>query len=393
MTPDQKPFFAGTYIPKENRFGRLGMLELIPRIKELWATRRSDVLRSADEITHALKRTPRGASDQDPDASVLDVAFRQLGLSFDPHRGGFGGAPKFPTPHNLTFLLRHWSRTKDPRALTMVEKTLEAMRHGGVYDQIGFGFHRYSTDDRWLVPHFEKMLYDQALLAIAYLEAHQATGKSVYADTVREVFTYVLRDMTDPCGGFHSAEDADSEGEEGRFYLWTEAEIRQVLSKDEADLAIKVFGVEPEGNFVDPVGGPSGGKNIVYLAAPPTEPGAKDRLEAVRQKLLAHRATRRRPHKDDKILTDWNGLMIAALAKGAQVLDEPRYAQAASRAADFILNTLRTPEGRLLHRYRDGQAGIAAHLDDYAFFVWGLIDLYEATFDTDRKSTRLNSSH
>lgn len=390
MTPDQKPFFAGTYIPKENRFGRLGMLELIPRIKELWATRRSDVLRSADEITHALKRPPRRASDQDPDASVLDLAFRQLGLSFDPRRGGFGGAPKFPTPHNLTFLLRHWSRTKDPRALTMVEKTLEAMRHGGVYDQIGFGFHRYSTDDRWLVPHFEKMLYDQALLAIAYLEAHQATGKSVYADTAREIFTYVLRDMTDPCGGFHSAEDADSEGEEGRFYLWTEAEIRQVLSEDEADLAIKVFGVEPEGNYVDPVGGPSGGKNIVYLAAPPTEPGVKDRLEAVRQKLLAHRATRGRPHKDDKILTDWNGLMIVALAKGARVLDEPRYAQAASRAADFILNTLRTPEGRLLHRYRDGQAGIAAHLDDYAFFIWGLIDLYEATFDTRRLQTALN---
>jgi uncharacterized protein YyaL (SSP411 family) len=244
MTPDKKPFFAATYIPKESRFGRTGMLDLVPRVKEVWTTQRDKVLNSANQITSALQQVLQGSKDsqgEELDKSTLKLAYNQLAERFDTAHGGFGGAPKFPTPHNLLFLLRYWKRTGDEKALEMVEKTLEEMRRGGIYDHIGFGFHRYSTDPEWLLPHFEKMLYDQAMLAMAYIEAYQATGKEEYAKTAREIFTYVLRDMTAPGGGFYSAEDADSEGEEGKFYLWTEGEIRQALGKEEADLIIKAF--------------------------------------------------------------------------------------------------------------------------------------------------------
>ena len=263
------------------------------------------------------------------------------------------------------------------------------MRQGGIYDHIGFGFHRYSTDSQWLVPHFEKMLYDQAMLVMAYIEAYQATGKGDYGTTAREIFAYVLRDMTALQGGFYSAEDADSEGEEGKFYFWTQEEIRQTLQGEEADLIAEVFNVEENGNFVEQATNRSIGKNILHLGKSLerlasdlgiTEQEVQKRLEAIRQKLFAHREKRIHPLKDDKILTDWNGLMIAALAKGAQAFGEPEYAEAARRAVDFILANMRQPDGRLLHRYRDGQAGIAANLDDYAFLVWGLIELYEATF-------------
>jgi uncharacterized protein len=390
MTPDKKPFFAGTYIPKEDRFGRMGLVDLIPRVKGLWASRRQDVVASADQIIDAVRRAASQTAGGDLDRGVIDTAFQQVGMRFDPVHGGFGEAPKFPTPHTLSFLLRYRHRTGDERALTMLSRTLDAMRCGGIYDHVGFGFHRYSTDAAWLVPHYEKMLYDQALLTIAYTEAFQAMETPLYRDTAREILTYVLRDMTDTGGGFYSAEDADSEGQEGKFYLWTESEIRKVLPPHEAEQVITAFNVHPEGNFVDPVAGHSDGENILHLVGPldqvagdaKTTPQELRRCwEAARPKLFACREQRIRPHKDDKILTDWNGLMIAALARAAQAFDEPRYAQAARRAADFILTRMRTPDGRLLHRYRDGQAAVNAHLDDYAFLVWGLIDLYEATFE------------
>lgn len=390
MTPDKKPFFGATYIPKESRFGRLGMMDLVPRINGLWSDRRHEVLESAEKITHALKSTEQERPGQELDSAVMNKAFEELKGRFDEKFGGFGDAPKFPTPHNFLFLLRHWKRTGNTKALAMVEKTLEALRLGGVYDHIGYGFHRYSTDREWLVPHFEKMLYDQAMLAMAYLEAYQATGRAGFASTAQEIFAYVLRDMTAPEGGFYSAEDADSEGEEGKFYVWQEEEIRQRLGPREAELISRAFNLKSEGNFREEATGKETGSNILHLKEPLPGIAAQlkmdisdleDRIVSARQKLFDARAQRIHPHKDDKVLTDWNGLMIAALAMGAKVLGKPEYANAAAEAVRFILDRLHTPDGRLLHRYRDGQAGITAHTDDYAFFIWGLIELYGATFD------------
>jgi len=390
MTPDKKPFFAATYIPREGRFGQIGMLELIPRIKELWTTQRSETVHLSNRITTSLQQMSQDAPGEELDKSTLALAYEQLAKRFDERHAGFGSAPKFPTPHNLLFLLRYWKRSGDEKALEMVKKTLQATRRGGIYDHVGFGFHRYSTDSQWLVPHFEKMLYDQAMLAMAYTETYQATGKEDYRKTVQEIFAYVLRDMTAPEGGFYSAEDADTEGEEGKFYLWTLEEIRRVLEGEEADLAIEVFNIGKDGNFSEQATGKRTNANILHLRKPLRElafelhlsqQDLQSRLEAIRQRLFAHREKRIHPLRDDKILTDWNGLMVAALAKGAQAFAEPEYAEAARRAADFILKNLRKPDGRLLHRYRDGQAGIAANLDDYALLVWGLVELYEAIFD------------
>ena len=398
MTPNKDPFFAATYIPKETQFGRIGMLTLIPRIKELWSTRQAEVFSSATQITASLQNTAPGAPGESLSEPLLHLAYEQLLERFDEHHGGFGNSPKFPTPHNLLFLLRYWKRTGNEKALNMVEKTLQAMRHGGIYDHVGFGFHRYSTDSRWLVPHFEKMLYDQALLAMAYTEAYQATGKEEYAQTAKEIYTYVLRDMTSPQGGFYSAEDADSEGEEGKFYLWTNDEIQEVLSTEQAGLAVKLFNISKDGNFVDEVAGRKTGRNILHLTKSIDElasdlsmsvPDLRAQIEEIREELFAYREKRVHPHKDDKILTDWNGLMIAALAKGAQVFNEPKYASAARRAAAFILKNVRTSEGRLLHRYRGGEAALTAHVDDYAFLIYGLLELYEATFEVHYLETAL----
>ncbi len=389
MTPDKRPFFVATYIPKDGRFGQAGLLDLIPRVKEAWATQHERILQSATQITSALQQKTSNSSGADPDTSTLQAAYQQLKSRFDERYGGFGQSQKFPTPHNFLFLLRYWKRTGDAKALEMVERTLQAMRRGGMYDHVGFGFHRYSTEPTWLVPHFEKMLYDQALLAMAYTEAFQATGKEEYEKTAREIFTYVLRDMTSASGGFYSAEDADSEGEEGKFYLWSEKEIRQALGKEDADLFVKVFGVQSGGNFTEQSTGNKPGTNILYLSKPLRETAAdlklpeqqlRNRLELSRQKLFAVREKRIHPGKDDKILVDWNGLMIAALAKGSQAFNEPKYLEAAMRAADFIQRNVRTSDGRLLHRYRDGQANIKAHAEDYAFLIWGLLELHEATF-------------
>jgi uncharacterized protein YyaL (SSP411 family) len=399
MTSDKKPFFAGTYFPKDSRLGRVGMLDLIPRIKEIWMTRRGDVINSANQTTAVLREASNGAPGEELGETTIRTAYDQLAQRFDERHGGFGSTPKFPTPHNLLFLLRYWRRASNDKALWMVEKTLQAMRRGGMYDHVGFGFHRYSTDALWLVPHFEKMLYDQALLAMAYTEAYQATGKEEYAQTAREIFTYVLRDMKSSAGVFYSAEDADSEGEEGKFYLWTEEEIRQALSGKEADLITAVFHVEKEGNFNEEATRKRRGRNILYVRENLAEIAAnlkiserdlRKRLEDARGKLFTAREKRVRPHKDDKILTDWNGLMIAALAKGARALDEPHYAEAAENAVDFILKNMRKPDGRLLHRYRDGQAALPAYVDDYTFLIWGMLELYETTFEVRYLQTALH---
>jgi uncharacterized protein YyaL (SSP411 family) len=398
MTPEKKPFFAGTYIPKGSRFGRTGLMELIPRISEVWTNRHRDVLDSAENMTAALQSLEKESSGEPIDASVLDKAYQELAQRFDRTYGGFSNAPKFPTPHNFFFMLRHWRRTDQQEALNMVEKTLQEIRWGGIFDQIGFGFHRYSTDKEWLVPHFEKMLYDQAMLGLAYLETYQATGNTTYSDTAKEIFTYVLRDMRSPEGGFFSAEDADSEGVEGKFYLWTEQAIQDILPSDEAELIVRAFHVRRNGNFREEASGETLGANILYTGrslgdmAFETNLSAEElnrKIDSARRRLFEVRERRVHPHKDDKILTDWNGLMIAALARGAQVLGEKAYSDAAEEAVDFILKKMRRPDGRLLHRYRDGEASIAAHLDDYAFLVWGLIETYEATFQARFLKTAL----
>ncbi|GAX60623.1 highly conserved protein [Candidatus Scalindua japonica] len=390
MTPDKKPFFAATYIPRENHHGRMGMLDLIPRIKEIWETQHDEILKSADQITEKLNMIAQNTAGEELGKSTLQSAYEQLSGRYSEQYGGFGNAPKFPSPQNLLFLLRYWQSTKEEKALRMVVKTLQSMQNGGIYDHIGFGFHRYSTDSHWLVPHFEKMLYDQAMLAMAYIEAFQATGIKEFEVTAKEIFTYVLRDMTDPKGGFYSAEDADSEGVEGKFYVWTEDEIRQVLKEEEADLIINMYSIDKTGNFRDEASGENTGTNILHLEKTLTEAAFKNkesldvlqmRVETARQKLFAYRNKRVHPHKDDKILTDWNGLMIAALAKGAQVFDEPKYAEAAKRAADFIFTDMRREDGRILHRYREGHAAILANVDDYSFLIWGLLELYETLFD------------
>jgi len=391
MTPDKKPFFAATYIPRESRFGLEGMIELIPHIREIWTTRRGESLSLSDKITDVLQQTSQDTASEELDEATLKLAYEQLAGFFDEQHGGFSRAPKFPTPTNLIFLLRYWKRSGNKTALDMVEKTLQAMRRGGIYDHVGFGFHRYSTDSQWLVPHFEKMLYDQAMVAMAYIEVYQATGKEDYRKAAREIFTYVLRDMTEPEGGFFSAEDADSEGEEGKFYLWTQGQVREVLGNKEADFINRVFNIEKDGNFAEEATGKKSGANILHLRKPLDEIASdlnlsqqdlQARLERLRQKLFAYREKRVHPMKDDKILTDWNGLMIAALAKGAQAFDEPQYAEVACHTVDFILGNMRKANGRLWHRHRGQWTGVDANLDDYAFLVWGLIELYEATFDT-----------
>jgi len=355
MTPDKRPFFAATYIPKETKYGRVGLLEMIPTVKSLWQMKRSDVLSTASEITQLVQQ-PTIGNTKDLGEEILHRAYRSLSTSFDRTFGGFGQAPKFPSPHNFFFLLRYWRRTGEVEALRMVEDTLQNMRYGGIFDQIGFGFHRYSTDTRWIVPHFEKMLYDQALMAMAFIELYQATGKNKYEISAREIFTYVLRDMTDDHGGFYCAEDADSEGVEGKFYLWTEKEIHNVLTQNEADLFLSYYrhdsgtsmqGMQeiPDGYFIpyiNPSSIDDAGDSLMELFG---------KMEGIRKKLFAVREKRVRPHKDDKILTDWNGLMIAALARGAQVFDEPTYSDTALRAMNFIIQSLQTKEGRLLHRF------------------------------------------
>jgi len=390
LTPDKKPFFASTYIPKENRFGRIGMLELIPRIQELWKNNREELETSADRVVTSLQESAASSQGKDLKEDTLDAAFHQLEQQFDSEHGGFGISPKFPAPHTLFFLLRYWKRTGNDNALHMVEKTLQFMRRGGLFDHIGYGFHRYSTDARWLVPHFEKMLYDQALLAMAYTEAFQATRNNDYKNTAKEIFAYVLRDMTSPEGAFYSAEDADSEGEEGKFYIWTSDELEKILSQEEVDLALRVFNVEKAGNFAEEASGRKTGANILHLKKPLVEIASElklspealsQHLESIRASLFETREKRVRPLKDDKILVDWNGLMIAALAKAAVALDEPTYVSSARKATDFILNNMRNKQGRLFHRNLEGQSSITAFLDDYVFLIWGLIELYEVTFD------------
>jgi uncharacterized protein YyaL (SSP411 family) len=389
LTPDRVPFFAGTYFPKRARGGRIGVIELVRRAAALWEEDPEKVRASGEGILERLRSIAGEPARGTLAPGVFDKAAGLFREQFDQERGGFGPAPKFPTPHNLVFLLRRHRRTGDPALLRMVTATLDAMRRGGIFDHVGFGFHRYATDARWLLPHFEKMLYDQAGLTVAYLEAHQATRQESYARTAREVFSYVLRDLTSPEGAFYCGEDADSEGVEGKFYVWSRREVLELLGRGEGELFCRTYGILEEGNFREEATGEETGLNIPHLARPigacAEDEGLAplalaERLERARQALFARREGRVRPHRDDKVLTGWNGLMVSALAQGAQVLGDEVYGTAARRAAEFLLATMRR-DGRLLRRYRDGEAGVAAVAEDYAFLARGCLDLYGATWD------------
>jgi hypothetical protein len=379
LTPGLKPFFAATYLPKENKGGMTGLTTILPAIAQLWKERKKEVEESSDKVIEAIREGLGSTAGFSLGEENLMTAFQNLMRAFDERHGGFGRAPKFPTPHRLTFLLRYWNRTGDPKALSMVDRTLDAMRRGGLYDQLGGGFHRYSTDQIWMVPHFEKMLYDQALLAIAYIEGWQATGKDEHARTAHEVLGYVLDRLTSPEGGFYSAEDADSEGEEGRYYVWTEEQAASVLDPEELDPARRLFGLSKEGNVREPPQGRPSGNCVLHLAQ--ADALSDPMYPAIRSKLLAAREERVRPALDDKIMADWNGLMIAALARAHAAFLEERYLEAARRAAEHVLGRMRAPDGSLLHMYREGPADVPGFLDDHAFMAWGLIELFQADHD------------
>ncbi len=390
LTPSLQPFFGGTYFAPDNRYGRPGFGVLLERIAEAWRNEHDRIVETSGEALSQLARYSEGSpgSRGIPDPGVFDAAFQYFRRTFDSTHGGFGDAPKFPRPVVFNFLLRYHLRTRRQEALDMTLDTLRAMASGGMHDQLGGGFHRYSVDERWLVPHFEKMLYDQAQLAVSYLEAFQITHDASYAAIARSTLDYVLRDMTHPDGGFYSAEDADSVIDpanpsvkgEGAFYIWSAAELRALLGDLYPAFAAH-YGVEESGNVSNDPHAEFTGKNILYITDAAAPPG----LERAKSILLQARAQRVRPHLDDKILTAWNALMISAFAKAAQVLDDSRYLAAAQRAAAFILSRMYDPStNTLLRRFRDGDAAIPGFLDDHAFFIAALLDLYEADFDPDR---------
>jgi uncharacterized protein YyaL (SSP411 family) len=391
LTPSLKPFYAGTYFPPSARGGMPGFDQVLRAVDDAWKNRRDHAEDMGDQLVAELKKAEQAASGADASElqrELIDNAVAHLGRSFDSTWGGFGGAPKFPHPMDLQLLLRQWRRTGKQNLLDMVIKTLDRMAAGGIYDHLGGGFARYSVDARWLVPHFEKMLYDNALLAATYAEAFQATGNADYERVARETIDYILRDMTDPAGGFYSTEDADSEGEEGKFYVWTPDEVDEILGDEAGSIFGRVYDVSDTGNFE--------GHNILNL--PKTlaqcaailgmeERALRESLASSRQKLFAAREQRVHPGKDDKVLVSWNGLMIDALARAGSALGEPRYIDAAAKAADFIHAKLQRADGRLLHTWRHGVAKLDAYLDDYACLANGLISLYEATFDASRLVT------
>jgi uncharacterized protein YyaL (SSP411 family) len=397
LTPDLKPFFAGTYFPKEGHGESVGLKDLILNVKELWQEQRNEVINSAKDIITALQETSQTKSGDQLGDEILHKTYEALRNSFDQEYAGFGGFQKFPTPHHLFFLLRYWKRTANEQAMKMVEKTLTAMQQGGIYDQLGYGFHRYSVDPQWLVPHFEKMLYDQALLAVAYTEAYQATRKNNYRETAEQTIEYLLRDMQSLEGAFYSAEDADSEGVEGKFYLWTREEILKVLGEEEGELFCQVYQVKDEGNFAEQATGRKTDRNILHLKGSLKESALELEIETTElihklkqshDKLFQWREKRVRPQRDDKVLSDWNGLVIVALSYASLVFKRAEYADKAREAADFILSHM-CHHNRLWHRWRDGEPAVDGNLDDYAYLIWGLLELYQTTFKTDYLETAL----
>ena len=387
LTPDRKPFYAGTFFPRENRYGINGLLEILPRISTYWQKEQNRVIEAADQLVSALKTSAVDAHSALPELneqevkSVLENAYQGLKNSYDQEFGGFGSSPKFPAAHQLLFLMHYAHRHYPEDARKMVQQTLEALYRGGIFDQIGYGLHRYSVDRQWLVPHFEKMLYDQAITVLAAVESYQINRNQEAADLAVKIIDYVLKNLQGPEGAFYTAEDADSEGAEGTYYIWDLAELLSLLGPNHGKIAADYYGVTEEGNFED-------GHNVLHRQVEDHR-FADDKginlselqtiLTKVREKMLLQRAKRPKPFRDDKIITAWNGLMIAALARAGKILKQPRYLEEAERAFSFIQNNLVSSSGRLLRRYRDNEAAVPAFLDDYAALVWALLELYKAS--------------
>jgi uncharacterized protein YyaL (SSP411 family) len=383
LTPDLQPFFGGTYWPPDARMGMPGFNQVIAAVDDAWRNRRDQAIEEAGKLTWHLQQVGQAkdaAGELAPE--LLGHAVAKLEQVFDFTNGGFGQAPKFPHSMDLQLLMRVWFRTRRDGVLDMVKLNLDKMARGGIYDHLAGGFARYTVDARWLVPHFEKMLYDNALLTGAYLDGYLITRDEAYARVVRETLDYILRYMTDERGGFHSAEDADSEGEEGKFYVWTPAEIEEILGDEKASRFCYVYDVTKAGNFE--------GHNILNLPKTIAQCASlrgwdlhelEAELAASRAALLVVRDRRVRPGKDDKVLVSWNALMIDSMARAAGILGEPKYLAAATTAAELILNEMRRADGRLLHSWRNGQAKFDAYLDDYSYLINALVSLYEASFD------------
>jgi uncharacterized protein YyaL (SSP411 family) len=374
MTPDQKPFFAGTYFPKNSKYNMPGLTDILHSIITHWKDNKNKLISSSESILSEINKYYEGESNNVKLTSeILENGYNQLSRAYDKKYGGFGAAPKFPTPHKIMFLLRYYKANSNIKALEMSEKTLECMYRGGLFDHIGFGFSRYSTDNKWLVPHFEKMLYDNALLIIAYLEGYEITKNELYKNVAVKALEYVFRELTNENGGFYCAEDADSEGEEGKYYVFTPSEISKILGEDEGEYFNEYFDITTDGNFED--------KSIPNLIKNSNFNEDNVRIRDLSEIVLDFRSKRMKLHKDDKILTSWNGLMIAALGKAYKVLEDERYFEYAKKAVNFIFDNLIDENKRLLARYRDQESRHKAYLDDYAFLCFGLIELYESSFD------------
>lgn len=366
----QRPFFAGTYFPKYSTFQHIGLMSILEKIKYSWLNNKEKILDTSSDITHAIKELSITTNSQDIDANIQDIVFKDFISIFDTTYGGFGNSTKFPMPTNLFFLLRYYHRIDDEKALLMVTHTLECMYRGGIYDHIGFGFSRYATDKKWLVPHFEKMLYDNALLSLIYTETFQITKNKLFAQVANDTLTYLIRDMMSPIGGFYSAEDADSEDIEGKFYVWKYDEIINILGETEGKKFCDQYNITKKGNF--------NGKNIPNLITTTDTTVINNAIN----KLFEYRNKRIHPHKDDKILTGWNGLMIVSLSVAGRIFKNEKYIETAKQTVDFIYNNLIDSDGRLLARYRNGNSSILSYAEDYSFLIWGLIELYETTFDS-----------
>ncbi len=377
MTPEQKPFFAGTYFPKNSRPDIVGLMDLLVQVKSDWMENPDNLIRTGDKIADIMKREFEASSDSaDFTKDLINLAVTQFSQNFDHDYGGFGNEPKFPMPHNLMFLLRHAALEADEKSLFMVENSLKHMYRGGIYDHVGYGFSRYSTDAHWLVPHFEKMLYDNALLATTYTEVYQYTRQSVYRTVAEQIFEYIRREMTDPEGGFFCAQDADSEGVEGKYYTFTPEEINQILNSEDASLFCDYFNVTKEGNFEN-------GMSIPNLILSHELKSENEKIVRICNEVYTYRLNRAKLHKDDKALTSWNSLMIHAYATAAKVFQNEDYIGVAKRAVEFINTRLTDPNGLLYVSYRDGKPAHFGLIDDYAFYAMALLSLYDATFDID----------
>ncbi|ENK1243102.1 thioredoxin domain-containing protein [Clostridium botulinum] len=375
MSPNKKPFFAGTYFPKWGKYNIPGIMDILRSINNLWIEDKNRVLESSDRILEQIERFEDNHREDELEEYIVEEAFQSLVNNFDSEYGGFGTYPKFPTAYYILFLLRYYYFKKDKKALEIINKTLISMYKGGIFDHIGFGFSRYSTDNKWLIPHFEKMLYDNGLLSMAYTEAYEATKNPLYKEITEKILIYVKDFMTSEEGGFYSAEDADSEGIEGKFYSWTKNEIIDILGEEEGEFYCKVYDITSKGNFEN--------KNIPNVINTDLKEikNNKDRLEKLRKKLFEHRERRIHPYKDDKILTSWNALMIIAFSKAGKSFKNDGYIEVAKKSADFIIENLMDEKGTLYARIREGEKGNEGFIDDYAFFSWALIELYKGSFD------------